>query len=101
MPNPVFQTESAECGIACIANSLNMLGGGIEMAELRQRFSTGTRGATMADLLQIASSVGLVGRTVRCELGELKDLSLPAILHWNMNHFVVLKKVGSRNVTIL
>lgn len=40
-------------------------------------------------------------RPLRLELEELAQLQLPCILHWDLNHFVVLKKVGSGSITIL
>ena len=40
------------------------------------------------------------GRALRLEPEDLARLSLPAVLHWDMDHFVVLKKVGWRHLTI-
>ena len=55
----------------------------------------------MKELVDIAASLGLVGRAVRCELEELADLQCPAILHWGLNHFVVLEKVKGNIATII
>lgn len=48
-----------------------------------------------------ATAAGFATRALRLELSELNQLSLPCILHWDLNHFVVLAKVGRKTVTIL
>jgi ATP-binding cassette subfamily B protein RaxB len=64
-----------------------------ELADLRRQFSISLKGATLAQLMRHASSLQLSTRPLRLELDELDQLTLPCILHWNLNHFVVLKKV--------
>ena len=53
------------------------------------------KGATLADLMSVAASLHFVSRPVKVELDELGMLTLPAILHWDFNHFVVLTRVGA------
>jgi ATP-binding cassette subfamily B protein RaxB len=50
--------------------------------------------------MEVASTLGFAPRAVRCEVSELSDLTLPAILHWDLNHFVVLSRVGSTHLVI-
>ena len=64
-----------------------------DLVELRRRFSTSLKGATLEQLVNNASATGLASRPLRLELSELDKLSLPAILHWNLNHFVVLERI--------
>ncbi|MGH8679045.1 MAG: peptidase domain-containing ABC transporter, partial [Burkholderiales bacterium] len=69
-------------------------------ASLRSRFSVSQKGATLAQLIQIGNRLNLDSRAVKLRLKDLKHLKLPCILHWNFNHFVVLKEVGGKTVTI-
>ena len=73
----------------------------VSLQELRQRFSLSLKGANLQQLIGYAAALGLAARPVRLELEELSQLPLPSILHWDLNHFVVLKKVGRKGVTLL
>lgn len=88
-----FQAETNECGLACIAISLGLLGSAIDLSELRRRHLVSARGLRLKELADIAAANGLVTRAVRCELDEVPDLKCPAILHWGMQHYVVLERV--------
>jgi ATP-binding cassette subfamily B protein RaxB len=61
-----------------------------DLATLRQRFSLSLKGATLGDLVRIAGALQLNARPLRAELEHLPQLHLPCILHWDLNHFVVL-----------
>lgn len=90
---PLLQTESSECGLACLAMVASHFGYHTDLADLRRQFSISLKGATLAQLMRHASSMQLNSRPLRLELDELDQLALPCILHWNLNHFVVLKAV--------
>ncbi|HDS5358899.1 MULTISPECIES: peptidase domain-containing ABC transporter [Enterobacter cloacae complex] len=95
----IRQTESAECGLACLAMMASWHGLQTDLPTLRDRFSISTQGMTLQRLIECAAGIRMSSRAVRLEPEDLKSLSLPCILHWNMNHFVVLHKVsGSRLV---
>lgn len=96
----VFQAETSECGLACLAMVSGFHGKAIELGTLRSRFGIAALGASAKQLLDFASSLQLPGRAVKVETGDLSALNLPAILHWDMDHFVVLKAVGRRSVVI-
>ncbi len=96
----IRQAEAAECGIACLAMISNAHGYKIDLTSLRSRFPVSMRGATLKDIIAVASQMNLAGRPVRCELEELIKLRTPAILHWNMNHFVVLKSASKKRLVI-
>jgi len=89
----VRQTEVTECGIACLAMVANAHGLDVDLGTLRRRFQPSMRGATLKSLIAMASGLGLAGRAVKLPLDGLKDLHTPAVLHWDMNHFVVLERV--------
>ncbi len=96
----ILQTETTECGVACLAMCAAYYGHKIDLASLRNRFSASLRGTTLQDLTCIADFLSLSSRPVKLELTDLKKLHCPAILHWDMNHFVVLVKAHSDHITI-
>lgn len=96
----LLQTEVAECGLACIAMVASFHGFRTDLLSLRHRFSLSIKGATLEQLIKVADQLHLSSRPLRLELEELTQLQTPAILHWDINHFVVLKKVNSKFVWI-
>ncbi|WKE65907.1 peptidase domain-containing ABC transporter [Gallaecimonas kandeliae] len=73
----------------------------LDLQTLRHRYSISLKGANLQQLIQLGNQLGLAGRALRLELEDMAKLRLPCILHWNMNHFVVLKKVGKNHIVIL
>lgn len=89
----IFQSEGAECGLACLAMIATYHKIEVDMMSLRERFGISMRGATLNQLIRIASGLNLVARPLRAELKYFEKLQLPCLLHWGFSHFVVLKKV--------
>lgn len=100
-PQPILQSEAAECGLASLAMVARHHGHRINLAGLRQMFPTSIKGMTLRQIIAVASQLELSARAVRLEVDELDKLRLPAILHWDLNHFVVLEKVEADHVSIL
>ncbi len=100
MTRIVLQAEASECGLACLAMIAARHGDHLGLGELRARFGTSLQGATLKRLMDIAAAIGLQGRPLRLGMDELRDLRTPCILHWDLNHFVVLEHAGRRDVTI-
>ena len=98
---PVLQSEAAECGLASLAVVARFHGHRVDLPGLRQRFPTSIRGMTLKRMIEVASDLELSARPVRLEVDELKQLRLPAILHWDLNHFLVLEHVGRTGVTLV
>ena len=96
----ILQNEAAECGLACLAMVAASHGLHTDLPALRQRFNLSLKGATMADLGVMARALKLQTRAVRAEPEQLGQLPLPAILHWDFNHFVVLVKIGRDGVLV-
>ena len=96
----IRQSEAAECGLACLAMIAGYHGQHMDMPALRRRFSLSLKGATLARLIEIAQAMGMACRPLRVELDELKQVQVPCILHWDLNHFVVLREVNKRGVVI-
>lgn len=96
----IRQTESAECGLACLAMMACWHGLKTDLPALRERFSISTQGMTLQRLIECASGIHLSSRALRLEPDDMKHLTLPCILHWNMNHFVVLHQVRGNGLVI-
>lgn len=96
----ILQTEIAECGLACLAMIACYHGHLVDLASLRRRFSMSLKGTTLKDLIDIADRLQLASRPLKLELEDINKLKTPAILHWDMNHFVVLKSAGRGRVTV-
>ena len=86
----IYQLEAAECGLACLAMVCGYYGKHVGIFELRHSFRISTKGATVQSLVQAARSAGLLSRVLKVGMGSIHRLQLPAVLHWNLNHFVVL-----------
>ena len=96
----LLQTEAAECGLASLAMVSGYHGHVTDLPSLRRRFSLSIKGANLAQLIQFANALNLAGRPLRLELNELPELQTPCILHWDLNHFVVLKRATDKVVEI-
>ena len=84
----VRQTEAAECGLACLAMIASYFGHRIDLDTLRRRHPVSLKGMTLRALIETARHLELACRPLRIELAHLSQLRMPAILHWDMNHFV-------------
>ena len=86
----VLQAEAAECGLACLAMVAGAHGLDTDLPTLRQRFSLSLKGVTLADMVRMAEALQFNSRALRAEPAELAQVQLPCVLHWDLNHFVVL-----------
>jgi ATP-binding cassette subfamily B protein RaxB len=96
----LIQAEMSECGLACLAMIAGFYGFKTELSSLRHEYPVSQRGAGLSVILRIAVAMGMGTRAVKLGLEELGELKLPCILHWNMNHFVVLSSCDKKNVVI-
>jgi ATP-binding cassette subfamily B protein RaxB len=98
---PVYlQNEATECGLCSIAMVADYLGYRTDLATLRLQFSISRKGATLVSLIRIAKSLKLEPRAVKLDLPAVPKLALPCVIHWDMDHFVVLTSVSQRGVVI-
>jgi len=96
----VHAAEAAECGLACMTMVAKYHGHDVDLNGLRQRFSLSMAGATLRSIMGLADQMGFGTRALRVELETLRKVKAPAILHWDLNHFVVLKKVTHKGIVI-
>jgi ATP-binding cassette subfamily B protein RaxB len=96
----ILQTEAAECGLACLAMIAGWHGHHTDLPALRARFAISLKGINLGHLVQHANCLELSARGLRLEIDELVQLALPCILHWDMNHFVVLVKTDRKGIVV-
>lgn len=90
----VSQTEMTECGLASLAMIAGYYGKHQELSDLRTYFNPGLQGMNLQDLIDVAHQLNLSSRPLKCPLSELIQLQTPCVLHWDMNHFVVLERIA-------
>jgi ATP-binding cassette subfamily B protein RaxB len=96
----ILQSEAPECGIACVAMIASYHGLRTDLSAMRVRLSPSMRGVTLKHIAMIADSMKMSARGVQAPLNSLTQVRLPAILHWDMNHFVVLTKAAGNKIHV-
>lgn len=96
----LFQSERSECGLVALAMLASNYGLQTDLPSLRARYPVSVKGLTLRNLIEIARHLELDTRVVRCEMDNIDQLQLPVILHWEMNHFVVLAERRGRRFII-
>ena len=96
----ILQSEAPECGIACLAMVASYHGHLTDLSAMRLRLSPSLKGVTLKHVSQVAEAMGLAARGVQVPLESLGKLQLPSVLHWDMNHFVVLVAVKGKSIFV-
>jgi len=97
----ILQTEMTECGLACLAMVSRYHGHDVDLNSLREKYLLSMRGTSLKQIIKIAGTLTLSPRALKVDLDQLHKLALPAILHWDLNHFVVLTQVRKDRVEII
>ena len=95
------QMSSTECGAACLAMILSYYGRRTGIAEVRERCGVGRDGLSALTLVKAARQYGLRVRAISLPRGDLRFVPLPAIVHWEFNHFVVLERWSPQRMEII
>lgn len=91
----ILQAEVSECGLACLAMIAEHHGIAADLLTLRTRYASSLRGTNLQELIDISGEIGLTARPIKVELDDLGQVQTPCVLHWDLNHFVVLTRVGT------
>ncbi|MEF8762479.1 cysteine peptidase family C39 domain-containing protein [Stenotrophomonas sp. A3_2] len=94
----ILQSEATECGLASIAMIADFHGKRIGLSEIRRRYPLSLKGAKLGQLIHIGQQLGLSSRPLRLEMEHLSQLKPACILHWDLNHYVVLAKVDEQRI---
>ena len=97
----VAASELNECGLACLAAISGYFDSEPGLADMGRMAVPSGRGETLLELRNLAEKIGLAARGVKVGVEALKQLAVPAILHWDMNHFVVLERVKQNGIVIM
>jgi ABC-type bacteriocin/lantibiotic exporter with double-glycine peptidase domain/CRP-like cAMP-binding protein len=96
----VYQLDEMDCGAACLAMICRHYGRAVGISHIRQVVHTSTDGTTLAGITRGADELGLTARSVRSSKSRLDDLPLPAVAHWEGNHWVVVYRVEDDYVRV-
>jgi ATP-binding cassette subfamily B protein len=96
----VYQLDEMDCGAACVAMVTRYFGKTVGMPRVRELVHTASDGTSLLGIARGAEALGLEARTVRASKSRLDEMPLPAVCHWEANHWVVVYEVGPRTVKI-
>jgi ATP-binding cassette subfamily B protein len=99
----VLQLTAVECGAACLAMILSYYGRKSRVAEIREHYGIGRDGLTALDIVKAARNYGMRVRAIslRGQIDEFRFVSLPAIIHWEFNHFMVVERWSAKYVDVV
>ncbi len=91
----IKQHDSMECGVACLTMILQWYGKHTSLSSVAEQCPPTTEGVSLSGLAQTARRYGMEAVAARATVDELAQSTLPAIIHWQQNHFTVLYRVSS------
>ncbi|HEX2910112.1 MAG TPA: peptidase domain-containing ABC transporter [Chloroflexia bacterium] len=97
----ILQLEATECGAACLAMVLNYYGLKTSVSEVRERCGVGRDGLSALSIVKAGRSYGLRAKGLSVKNNDFKYVQLPAIVHWQFNHFLVLERWTPRKVYVV
>ena len=97
----VLQMSAADCGAACLTMVLRHLGSSVSLRECQAAVGGGQGGVTALMIVQAARELGLDVQAFRHSVEGVANASLPAIVHWQGVHFVVLESWSAKGVQII
>ncbi|HEY7127734.1 MAG TPA: peptidase domain-containing ABC transporter, partial [Ktedonobacterales bacterium] len=97
----LLQMSAVECGAACLTMVLSYYGRKTTVSEVRNRCQVGRDGLSALDIVKAARSYGLRVRAVSLQEDDLRLITLPAIVHWEFNHFLIVERVSFQWVEVV
>lgn len=97
----IGQLEATECGAACLGMILSYHGCEVPLSQLRSACGVSRDGASAADIVSAAEMWGFACDAVYIDRSQWDLIPVPAIVHWQNSHFVVLESVSATNAAIL
>jgi ATP-binding cassette subfamily B protein RaxB len=95
MIKPIFQESVTDCGLACVAMIAGYHGHNLSVRQLEARFRIGCNPLSAHDIVQLSSKLNMHSRVLRLEPEEMPELKTPCILHWKINHYVILESIAN------
>jgi ATP-binding cassette, subfamily B, bacterial len=97
----LLQMSEVECGLACLAMLLSYHGRETSISELRTQYGASRDGVSALNLVKAARACGMIARAVSLRHNDFKNVTLPAIIHWQFNHFLVVERWTPDLVTVV
>ncbi|GHO82064.1 peptidase domain-containing ABC transporter [Dictyobacter formicarum] len=97
----ILQMSEVECGLACLAMIMTYHGRQTTISELRANYGAGRDGISALNLVKAARNMGMISRAVALQRNDFKDVALPAIIHWEFNHFLIVENWTPDQVTVV
>lgn len=97
----ILQMSAVECGAACLAMILSYYGYKTSIAEIRERCGVGRDGVSAHSIVRAARDFGLRVRAISLQKNDFRDVKLPAIVHWQFEHFLVVERWKPNRVDIV
>jgi HlyB family type I secretion system ABC transporter len=97
----LFQLNATECGAACLAMVLGFHGRPTRVAEVRELTGVGRDGLSAGTIIEAAGTYGLRMKAFALQPADFAKVPLPAIVHWDFEHFIVVERWSPRAVTIV
>lgn len=94
------QLDTMDCGPTCLRMVAKYYKRSLDIHKLRMLTSIGKDGVSMLGIAEASEKVGFRANGMKLTLEQLKEATLPAILHWGQNHFVVLYRIGRKEILI-
>jgi len=89
----VQQLDEMDCGVACLSMIAKWYGIDVSTSWLRDVADTGPAGTTLRGLAAAGGRIGLDVVPIKASRDRLDELGLPAIIHWDSEHWVVLARL--------
>jgi ATP-binding cassette subfamily B protein len=96
----ITQIDEMDCGAASLGMICRHFGRKVSLARIRQLCHTATDGTSLKALSRAANELGLAARALKISLRNLPMMPLPAIVHWEGNHWIVLYDVDEQFVRV-
>lgn len=97
----ITQMSKTECGLACLAMVLSYHGRQTSITELRSQSGLGRDGLSALSIVKIARNYNMRVRAISLQNSNFYNVPLPAIVHWEFNHFLVVERWSSKSVDVV
>ena len=97
----LLQMNEVECGLACLAMIFSYHGRKTSVSELRTMYGVSRDGLSALSLVKAARSTGMIARAISLQQNDFKNVTLPAIIHWQFNHFLVVERWTPTKVSVI
>ncbi|MFL5592579.1 MAG: peptidase domain-containing ABC transporter [Ktedonobacteraceae bacterium] len=95
------QMSAVECGLTCLAMILGYYGRETSISELRTHYAVGRDGVSALGIVRAARHYGMRVRAISLQQNDFRFVKLPAIVHWEFNHFLIVERWSRKCVDVV